>query len=88
MQEFMLWCASRVVAAQDAEVARQYLENYDTWAKTARFWTESYATPRAEEGMDEKVEKLCAMGFEKEAVRKALDGCGGDEQAALMALLG
>ena len=75
-------------AAQDAEVARQYLDNYKTWEKTAKFWTETYAAPRKEEGMDAKVAKLAAMGFEEEACRKALAGSGGDEEAALMALLG
>ncbi len=73
---------------QDAEVARQYLDNYETWTKTAKFWTETYAAPRKEEGMDEKVEKLTAMGFPAEAVQKALVANGGDENAALVSLLG
>lgn len=72
---------------QDAEVAKQYLKDYDTWAKTARFWTETYATPRKEEGMEEKVAKLTAMGFADEAVRKALAANDGNEEAALMSLL-
>ena len=33
---------------QDAEVANMYLSNYERFASTARFWTESYAMPRAE----------------------------------------
>ena len=32
---------------QDAEVANMYLSNYERFASTARFWTESYAMPRA-----------------------------------------
>jgi len=77
------WCAH-----QDAEVARQYLDHHETWKKTAKFWTETYAAPRKEEGLDEKVEKLAAMGFPPEACRKALVDSSGNEETALMALLG
>ena len=70
---------------QDAEVAKQYLNDQETFQKTAKFWTATYATSR---GFDEKVEKLCAMGFDKEKVREALTSCDGNEDVALEKLLG
>ena len=73
---------------QDAEVARQYLKDYDTWTKTARFWTETYAVPKKKEGLEVKIKKLTEMGFGAEAAAKALESAGGDEEAALMSLLG
>jgi ubiquitin-conjugating enzyme (huntingtin interacting protein 2) len=70
---------------QDAEVAKQYLANRETFESTARFWTETYATEKSE---DDKVERMMAMGFEKAAVLKALEATKGDEAAALEKLLG
>lgn len=73
---------------QDAEVAKQYLKDYDTWCKTARFWTESYAVPKKAGGDEAALAALVEMGFAREAAAKALAGCDGDQEAALMTLLG
>lgn len=70
---------------QDAEVAKQYLSNRELFESTARFWTETYATETSEE---EKVQRLVAMGFPEDAVRKALKETDGDEARALEKLLG
>ena len=70
---------------QDAEVAKQYLSSRETFEATARFWTETYATEASDK---DKVDRLCAMGFSEEAVRKALEAAKGDEAGALEKLLG
>lgn len=58
--------------------------NYEEFERTARFWTESYANPSSG---DEQVHRLVEMGFSEEQVREALIASGGDENAALEALL-
>ena len=69
---------------QDAEVAKQFLNDHKAFEQTAKHWTKSYAT----EGADsEKVGNLVAMGFDADKVRAALKSCGGDEAAALEKLL-
>jgi ubiquitin-conjugating enzyme (huntingtin interacting protein 2) len=70
---------------QDAEVAKQYLASREVFDSTARFWTETYATPTSE---DDKVARLVAMGFSDDAVRKVLKEVEGDEGRALEKLLG
>jgi ubiquitin-conjugating enzyme (huntingtin interacting protein 2) len=70
---------------QDAEVAKMYLTNREMFDKTARFWTDTYAS---EKGDQAKVENLMSMGFSAEVARRALDQCNGDEQAAIEKLLG
>eukprot|EP00937_MAST-01D_sp_MAST-1D-sp2_P003495 g3495.t1 len=72
---------------QDAEVANMYKTDRATFDKTAKFWTDSYAKPKAEGDMDGAVGRLCEMGFELEQVRDKLARAGGDEQAALEMLL-
>ncbi|XP_047317476.1 ubiquitin-conjugating enzyme E2 27 [Impatiens glandulifera] len=67
---------------QDAVVAQQYLKDYQTFASTAHYWTETFAKPSSL-GMDEKVEKLAEMGFPKALVKKTLESVGGDENLAL-----
>ncbi|XP_076889739.1 ubiquitin-conjugating enzyme E2 27-like [Bidens hawaiensis] len=67
---------------QDAVVAQQYLKDYQTFASTARYWTESFAKASSL-GVEEKVQKLVEMGFPEGMVRGALEAVGGDENMAL-----
>ncbi|WIA38418.1 hypothetical protein OEZ86_001744 [Tetradesmus obliquus] len=71
---------------QDAVVANQYRSEKATFDRTARYWTEAFARP---DGDDEaKIQKIVDMGFDKAAAVAALKAAGGDENAALEALLG
>mmetsp|Transcript_20777 Transcript_20777/g.40786 ORF Transcript_20777/g.40786 Transcript_20777/m.40786 type:complete len:196 (+) Transcript_20777:250-837(+) len=69
---------------QDAQVARQYLDDQETFQKTAQFWTSTYAKEASD---DEKVNRICDMGFPEDQVRDALRATDGDEEAALEKLL-
>ncbi len=72
---------------QDAVVAKQYLSDPVTFRNTARYWTEAFANPNS--GDEEaKVGKIVDMGFPRDAAIRALKASGGDENAALEALLG
>ncbi|XP_071711126.1 ubiquitin-conjugating enzyme E2 27-like [Rutidosis leptorrhynchoides] len=71
---------------QDAVVAQQYLRDYQTFAITARYWTESFAKSSSL-GVEEKVQKLVEMGFPESLVRSTLELVGGDENLALEKLL-
>jgi len=75
---------SAISDPQDAQVARQYQQDRETFNKTAMFWTRTYATESSDE---EVIERLVGMGFEKEKVVKALDECGGDESGAVEKLI-
>ncbi|XP_028087489.1 ubiquitin-conjugating enzyme E2 27-like, partial [Camellia sinensis] len=67
---------------QDAVVAQQYLRDYQTFAATARYWTETFARTSAL-GVEGKVQKLVEMGFPEALVRSTLESVGGDENMAL-----
>ncbi|KAK1422403.1 hypothetical protein QVD17_25500 [Tagetes erecta] len=67
---------------QDAVVAKQYLTNYQLFASTARYWTETYAKTSTL-GVEEKVQRLLEMGFPEDLVRSTLEAVGGDENLAL-----
>ncbi|KAI3761449.1 hypothetical protein L1987_51865 [Smallanthus sonchifolius] len=67
---------------QDAVVAQQYLKDYQVFASTARYWTESFAKTSSL-GVEEKVQKLVEMGFPEGLVRSTLEAVGGDENLAL-----
>lgn len=67
---------------QDAVVAQQYLKDYQTFAGTARYWTETFAKTSSL-GVEEKVQRLMEMGFPEDVVRSTLEGVGGDENMAL-----
>ncbi|KAK9066356.1 hypothetical protein SSX86_013691 [Deinandra increscens subsp. villosa] len=67
---------------QDAVVAQQYLKDYQVFASTARYWTESFAKTSSL-GVEEKVQKLVEMGFPESLVRSTLEVVGGDENLAL-----
>ena len=73
---------------QDAVVARQYLTARPLFEQTARSWTGTYAGGPVAASDAGKVERLCEMGFDPDAVRAALAAAGGDETAALETLCG
>ncbi|KAK6924618.1 Ubiquitin-conjugating enzyme E2 [Dillenia turbinata] len=70
---------------QDAVVAKQYHDDYQTFVGTARYWTEAFA--KTSLGVEEKVRRLVEMGFPDDLVRKTLEAVGGDENIALERLL-
>ncbi|KAI8019804.1 Ubiquitin-conjugating enzyme E2 27 [Camellia lanceoleosa] len=67
---------------QDAVVAQQYLRDYQTFAATARNWTETFARTSAL-GVEEKVQQLVEMDFPEALVRRTLESVVGDENMAL-----
>ncbi|KXZ54667.1 hypothetical protein GPECTOR_4g733 [Gonium pectorale] len=72
---------------QDAVVAKQYINEYETYKKTAKYWTEAFANPNAS-APEEKIAMIVEMGFPRSAAITALRDAGGDENAALEKLLG
>ena len=71
---------------QDAVVASQYKSNRELFNQTARAWTAEHAKS-SEQIFEEKVKKLCDMGFEETLVRRALNESSMDEAAALNIIL-
>ena len=71
---------------QDAVVASQYKSNREQFNHTARAWTQEHAK-NPQQVLEEKVKKLCDMGFEEGVVRNALNECAMDEAAALNLIL-
>ncbi|XP_074564038.1 ubiquitin-conjugating enzyme E2 27-like isoform X2 [Curcuma longa] len=67
---------------QDAVVAKQYLNEYNTFVTTARYWTEAFAKGSSAD-IEEKVQKLVDMGFPEDLVRSTLKSVNGDENLAL-----
>jgi ubiquitin-conjugating enzyme (huntingtin interacting protein 2) len=67
---------------QDAQVARQFKTDRPAFDHTAQYWTATYASGANAES------RLIDMGFDKVAVKRALERANGDEQAALNILLG
>lgn len=71
---------------QDAVVAKQYMRQNKEFQRQAKEWTQTYAArPSAN---DSRVQQLLDMGFEYNAVSRALLSAGGDQNAALERLLG
>lgn len=70
---------------QDAEVAKMYLSDRKKFEKTAKFWTETYATPVNKE---DAIARIRDMGFDRESAKKALEKHDYDESAAVNELLG
>lgn len=77
-----LLCAPEPTDPQDAVVAKQYMEDNDSWATKAKEWTKMYAGP-----LDEKVGTLEGMGFSKEKAAAAIVIAGGNLEQAATALL-
>jgi ubiquitin-conjugating enzyme (huntingtin interacting protein 2) len=80
-----LLCSPEPSDPQDAEVARMYMDKRKEFDQTAKFWTETYAK---ESSKDDAIDRVCAMGFDKDSARKALEKHGWDENAAVNSLLG
>ena len=88
-----LLCSPEPNDPQDAQVARMYLDNKAEFDRTAKFWTEMYATDKANgEGGKNKeecaIDRICEMGFDRASARGALEKHKWDEEAAVNALLG
>lgn len=89
-----LLCSPEPNDPQDAQVARMYLDNKSEFDRTAKFWTEMYATNNKKEGNGGKskeesaIDRVCEMGFDRESARKALEQQKWNEEAAVNALLG
>lgn len=71
---------------QDAEVAEMYKHNRELFQQTARYWTDTFASGVVESN-EEKVAKICEMGFTADQARAALERHGFDETSALNSLL-
>jgi ubiquitin-conjugating enzyme (huntingtin interacting protein 2) len=84
---------------QDAEVAGQYKRDRATWAKTAKFWTEMYASSRpgassssstvggTTAAEEEALLTMHAMGFEREPSLRALRAKKGNVEQAIEMLI-
>jgi len=71
---------------QDAEVANMYKKDYKGFVKTAKMWTEVFAS-QENNSKDEKVRKLVEMGFSADSSKSALSQHNWDETVALNYLL-
>jgi len=80
-----LLCSPEPGDPQDAEVAKMYKKNFPTFEKTAKFWTEMYAS---EKSKDDAIARVCEMGFDRQSAKKALEKHSWDESAAVNELLG
>uniref|UniRef100_A0A8C7HF58 Ubiquitin-conjugating enzyme E2Ka (UBC1 homolog, yeast) n=1 Tax=Oncorhynchus kisutch TaxID=8019 RepID=A0A8C7HF58_ONCKI len=73
---------------QDAVVANQYKQNPEMFKQTARLWSHVYAgAPSSSPEYTRKIDKLCAMGFDKNAVIVALSSKSWDVETATELLL-
>ncbi|XP_062420214.1 ubiquitin-conjugating enzyme E2Kb (UBC1 homolog, yeast) isoform X1 [Pungitius pungitius] len=73
---------------QDAVVANQYKQNPEMFKQTARLWSHVYAgAPVSSADYNRKIDKLCAMGFDKNAVIAALSSKSWDVETATELLL-
>jgi Ubiquitin-conjugating enzyme len=58
-----LMCSPEPDDPQDAEVANMYKTNYQTFAQTAKFWTEMYAAVREGGGDQENAVSACLLTY-------------------------
>ncbi|KAK9399195.1 ubiquitin-conjugating enzyme E2 K [Crotalus adamanteus] len=73
---------------QDAVVANQYKQNSEMFKQTARLWAHVYAgAPVSSPEYTKKIENLCAMGFDRNAVIVALSSKSWDVERATELLL-
>ncbi|XP_062864579.1 ubiquitin-conjugating enzyme E2Kb (UBC1 homolog, yeast) isoform X1 [Trichomycterus rosablanca] len=73
---------------QDAVVANQYKQNPEMFKQTARLWSHVYAgAPVSSSEYARKIDKLCSMGFDKNAVIVALSSKSWDVETATEVLL-
>ncbi|KAM3128442.1 hypothetical protein pb186bvf_019450 [Paramecium bursaria] len=80
-----LLCDPQPDSPQDAVVANQFKTQRELFNKTAKEWTQNYASKNKQE---EKVNNLVGLGFEINKVREALLRFGYDEEQAANFLLG
>lgn len=78
-------CSPEPGDPQDAEVAKMYKKDRKKFEETAKFWTETYASPTRKE---DAITRVCEMGFDRAQAEKALEKHDWDESAAVNALLG
>ena len=81
-----LLCSPEPDDPQDAVVASQYKNNRELFNQTARAWTQEHAKD-PQVVYEEKVKRICEMGFDEVNVRRALNECAMDEAAALNLIL-
>uniref|UniRef100_A0A673UHF8 Uncharacterized protein n=1 Tax=Suricata suricatta TaxID=37032 RepID=A0A673UHF8_SURSU len=73
---------------QDEVVANQYKQNPEMFKQTARLWAHVYAgAPVSSPEYTKKIENLCAMGFDRNAVIVALSSKSWDVETATELLL-
>jgi ubiquitin-conjugating enzyme (huntingtin interacting protein 2) len=73
---------------QDAVVARQLMTNPEEFERTAKYWTETFASATQAVSQDDKVKRMVEMGFSAAAAAAALQKAGGDENGAMEILCG
>jgi len=73
---------------QDAEVANMYKTDRETFNRTARYWTETFAQDKSAVSQEDCINHLREMGFTTEQAREALERNGWDQTVALNSLLG
>eukprot|EP00923_Selenidium_pygospionis_P010412 GHVN01018105.1.p1 GENE.GHVN01018105.1~~GHVN01018105.1.p1 ORF type:complete len:225 (-),score=14.40 GHVN01018105.1:540-1214(-) len=71
---------------QDAEVATMYLNNYEDFVKTAKFWTATHARSTTEAGKEDKIKRVTEVGFTREQAIRALEKSNEDVAEALSSL--
>lgn len=66
-------------------VAQQYKSQPETFAKTARLWTASYAGGKAKTSSEDQanIEQLMTMGFDVDTARNALSSKNWNMAAAI-----
>jgi len=72
---------------QDAEVAEMFKNDRELFTKTAKYWTETFASG-TKSSNEQKINNIVDMGFTKEQAQAALEKHGYDETLALNQLLG
>uniref|UniRef100_A0A7S3NI41 E2 ubiquitin-conjugating enzyme n=1 Tax=Aureoumbra lagunensis TaxID=44058 RepID=A0A7S3NI41_9STRA len=84
-----LLCSPEPDDPQDAQVATMYLNNYEKFSQTAKFWTATYAQASASTSSPDSpaLTRLLEMGFSREQCIDALAQAGGDENDAVNRLL-
>ena len=84
-----LLCSPEPTDPQDAQVARMYIDNKEEFDRTAKFWTEMYASNKARGiSREDAIDRVCEMGFDRESAKRALQKHKWDESAAVNELLG
>mmetsp|Transcript_27536 Transcript_27536/g.56657 ORF Transcript_27536/g.56657 Transcript_27536/m.56657 type:complete len:154 (+) Transcript_27536:165-626(+) len=83
-----LLCAPEPTDPQDAQVAKMYMRDKAEFDKTAKFWTEMYASTKMNGKKEECISRVCEMGFDRGSAEKALVKHSWDESAAVNELLG